>query len=127
MGRSVTGDVVVVPFPFSDLSDAKRRPALVVAPLPGEDVILCQITSRDVRDANAVPLRREDFVEGGLDRPSNARPNRLFTASGELIAYRAGRLGKAKVDEVLEAVRGIFKGSSRRGRQVPFNARMAAA
>jgi len=41
MGRAVKGDVVVVPFPFSDLSAAKKRPALVVATLEGDDVLLC--------------------------------------------------------------------------------------
>ncbi|MFI5273274.1 MAG: hypothetical protein ACHQ4H_09625 [Ktedonobacterales bacterium] len=46
MGRFVRGDVVVIPFPFSDLTATKRRPALVVADLPGDDVILRQITSQ---------------------------------------------------------------------------------
>lgn len=46
MGKFVKGDVVVVPFPFSDLSASKRRPALVVATFMGDDVILCQITSK---------------------------------------------------------------------------------
>ena len=45
MGRFIKGDVVVVPFPFSDLSTSKRRPALVLADLAGDDLILCQITS----------------------------------------------------------------------------------
>ena len=40
MGRFVKGDVVVIPFPFSDLSATKRRPALVTTALPGDDVIL---------------------------------------------------------------------------------------
>jgi hypothetical protein len=44
MARFVVGDVVIVPFPFSDLTQTKRRPALVVASLSGEDLILCQIT-----------------------------------------------------------------------------------
>ena len=43
MGKFVKGDVVVVPFPFSDLSASKKRPALVVATLTGNDVILCKI------------------------------------------------------------------------------------
>jgi mRNA interferase MazF len=42
MGRFIKGDVVVVPFPFSDLSASKRRPALVAATLgTGDDVVLC--------------------------------------------------------------------------------------
>ena len=45
MARFVKGDVVVVPFPFSDLTQTKRRPALVIANLSGDDLILCQITS----------------------------------------------------------------------------------
>lgn len=51
MAEFVRGDVVVVPFPFSDLSQAKRRPALVVAELTGDDLILCQITSQSVKDS----------------------------------------------------------------------------
>jgi hypothetical protein len=50
VGRFVKGDVVVAPFPFSDLSAAKKRPALVVASLTGDDVILCQITSQTIAD-----------------------------------------------------------------------------
>jgi hypothetical protein len=57
MGTFVKGDVVVFPFSFSDLSAAKRRPALVVATLTGDDVILCQITSRSVADSYAIPSR----------------------------------------------------------------------
>ena len=42
MERFVKGDVVVVPFPFSDLTQAKRRPALIIAELEGTDLIFCQ-------------------------------------------------------------------------------------
>lgn len=42
MARFVKGDIVVVPFPFSDLTQTKRRPALVLAELDGDDVMLAQ-------------------------------------------------------------------------------------
>ena len=45
MGKFIKGDVVVILFPFSDLSGSKRRPALVLADINGDDVILSQITS----------------------------------------------------------------------------------
>ena len=41
MAKFVKGDVVVVPFPFSDLTQAKRRPALVISKLEGDDIIFC--------------------------------------------------------------------------------------
>ena len=61
MGQFVKGDVVIVPFPFSDLTSTKRRPALVVATLTGDDVILCQITSQATADTDAIPLDQRDF------------------------------------------------------------------
>lgn len=91
----VRGDVVVVPFPFSDLTATKRRPALVVATLPGNDVILCQITSRAFTDQSAIALTAPDFTSGGLHRESYVRPTRLFTADSRLILYRAGTLTPA--------------------------------
>lgn len=50
MGKPLVGEVVVLPFPQTDLQAGKRRPALVVADLTGDDLILCQITSRSRRD-----------------------------------------------------------------------------
>ena len=63
MAKFVKGDVVVVPFPFSDLTQAKRRPALVVSTLEGDDLILCQITSQFVRDNYAVFLNDKDLKQ----------------------------------------------------------------
>jgi len=104
MGKFVKGDVVVAPFPFSDLSAAKRRPALVVAALKGDDVLLCQITSKMIVDDYAIPIQNTDFANGGLHQPSNIRPNRLFTADGNIILYRAGALTSKKVQEVVQKI-----------------------
>ena len=76
MARFIKGDVVILPFPFSDLSQAKRRPALVVANLKGDDLILCQITSQTVSDDYAVAITNIDFSNGELNRNSNVRPIR---------------------------------------------------
>jgi mRNA interferase MazF len=109
VGRFVKGDVVVVPFPFSDLTRAKRRPALVVARVSDDDVILCQITSQDVRDGYALSLVDSDFQDAGLRRPSNVRPNRIFTADARLILYRIGGLKREKASEVTEAIVRILR------------------
>ena len=98
------GDVVVVPFPFSDLTEAKRRPALIVAVLEGDDLLLCQITSQRVRDSYAIPLEDKDFEVGGLRQKSNIRPNRLFTADQRIVLYKAGHLKNAKIREVIRKI-----------------------
>ncbi len=102
MARFVKGDVVVVPFPFSDLTRAKRRPALVLASAGRGDFILCQITSRSVADGYAVPLDEADFHSGSLRKPSNIRPNRLFTGDADLILYRAGQVAQEKAKTVID-------------------------
>lgn len=109
MARFVRGDVVVVPFPCSDPTQAKRRPALVLAELEGDDHILCQITSRHVRDRYAIELDDADFKSGGLKQKSYIRPNRLFTADSHIILYQAGHLKAEKMREVLAKVVEVFK------------------
>jgi mRNA interferase MazF len=91
--KFVKGDVVVVPFPFSGLTRAKKRPALVISRLKGNDVILCQITSQNVKDEYAIlSLREEDFDSGRLRKDSNVRPNRIFTADSHVVLYSLGHL-----------------------------------
>ena len=110
MAKPVKGDVVVVPFPFSDLSQSKRRPALVIAPLEGDDAILCQITSKTIKDTYAIPINDTDFSSGSLKQPGNIRPNRLFTADSHIILYRVGSIKPETLAEIVEKVVEIIKG-----------------
>jgi mRNA-degrading endonuclease toxin of MazEF toxin-antitoxin module len=79
MGKPVIGEIVVLPFPPTDLQVGKRRPALVVADLSGDDLILCQITTQSRHDPYSVPLGMSDLESGRLNVDSFIRPNRLFT------------------------------------------------
>jgi mRNA interferase MazF len=109
MGRFVKGAVVVIPFPFSDLSQSKRRPALVVAPLEGNDAILCQITSKAIKDKYAISIDEADFESGGLRQAGNIRPNRLFTADNRIILYLVGVIKKDKLAQAIEKVVEIIR------------------
>lgn len=60
------GSVALVPFPFSDLSQAKLRPAIVLASVGRGDWILCQVTSNAYGDDRAIPIAPDDFADGGL-------------------------------------------------------------
>lgn len=82
--------VVLVPFPFSDLSAQKLRPALVLADAGRGDWLLCQITSKPYGDTRAAMLADADFDTGGLHLTSYARPAKLFTAHESLLRGVAG-------------------------------------
>jgi len=108
MGGFIKGDVVVTPFPFSDLTANKKRPALVVAGLTGDDINICLITSQNVKDNYAVSLASDDLANGQLKQISNIRPNRLFTIDARIILYRIGTLKKEKAEKVTEKIIEIF-------------------
>jgi mRNA interferase MazF len=82
---------------------------LVIATLAGDDLILCQITSRARADAYSVRLEDVDFVLGGLSQSSRVRPNRLFTADAGIVVYRAGRVSATKLNEVVDRLVAIIK------------------
>lgn len=110
MAALAAESVVLVSFPFSDLTRSKRRPALVLAAVGRNDVLLWQITSNPYSDLRAIELSEEDFEEGSLRRTSYARPGKLFTAHRSLIAERIGRLNQASRERVTQAVVALIAG-----------------
>ncbi|MBW1796757.1 MAG: type II toxin-antitoxin system PemK/MazF family toxin [Deltaproteobacteria bacterium] len=109
MAEFIRGDVVVVPFPFSDLTDSKRRPALVLTGLMGNDCILCQITSQPIKDNYSIGLDDSDFEKGSLRQKSNIRPNRIFTCDEGIILYRVGNIRAQKMESIIRKVIEIIK------------------
>ncbi len=103
------GQVVLVPFPFSDLSQSKLRPAVCLADAGRGDWVLCQVTSSPYGDPLAVPLGDADFTTGGLLVASFARPGKLFTASAGLMVKSVGILTPASLGRVLSAVVALFQ------------------
>jgi mRNA interferase MazF len=106
MVKPVAGEIVVVP--FSQTDSGKRRPAFVIADLPGADLILCQITSRAHFDGFAVPLDSTDYERGQIDQPCYIRPQRLFTLEHHIILHSLGKVTEAKLEEVLKRAREFF-------------------
>lgn len=104
------GSVILIPFPFSDLSHNKLRPAVVLADAGRDDYILCQITSNPWGDPLAVEILRNAFLAGGLPLTSYARPTKLFTANRSLFVKESGRLTvtalSAIIAQTIKALRG---------------------
>jgi mRNA interferase MazF len=104
MGAFTSLQIVLLPFPFSDLSASKLRPALILADADKGDWILWQITSNPYADATAIELLQTDFTEGSLQRISYVRPSKLFTANQGLFRKIAGVLHHDKQAEVIDAI-----------------------
>ena len=104
-----SGTVVLVPFPFSDLSETKLRPAIILAAVDRGDWILCQVTSNPYGDRQAVELRADAFASGNLRLTSYARPGKLFTAHTSLFRGQAGRLTADTTKLIRASVRALFE------------------
>jgi len=112
MGAFTVGDVVLLPFPFSDLSRSKKRPALVLGDAGRNDWLCLQITSQAYGDEAAIPLTEEDYASGSLQRDSFIRPGKLFTAHDSLFIRNIARVQADKISEVRAViVRFIQNGS----------------
>ena len=100
------GDIVVIRFPFTDLNQAKMRPALLLGKLPGihDDWLVCMISTRvhqhiagfdDLLDTNDA-----DFSESGLKAPSVIRVGRLLVVEGKLIPGSIGSVSTERLQRV---------------------------
>jgi len=109
VGAPAKGSVVVVPFPFSDLSQAKLRPAIVIAEAGRGDWILCQVTSKPYGDDRSIAITEQDFEIGGLRVASVARPGKLFTAHTTLLISEVGRLRAVAFERIRRGVISILE------------------
>jgi mRNA interferase MazF len=101
--------VILVRFPFSDLTGEKVRPAVVLADVGRGDWVLCQITSNPYGDPFAVPLTADDFRVGSLRVTSYARPGKLFTANRSLISGHVGELSEVMARTVVDSTVSILR------------------
>ena len=111
MGSFVKGDVVVVPFPFSQAAGEKRRPALVLAAWPclnTSDYLLCLISAQHVPEPYIMILEESDVENGSLDRQSYLRPTYLFTVAEARIERKVGTLIPEKLSEAVDRIKNLL-------------------
>ena len=109
--RYKRGDIVLVSFPFTDLSSSKRRPALVVSPdsfnQTMQDVVLAAITTQGADDG-PFTIDQDDCIDGTLPKRSVVKPAKLFTMHSTLVLKKICELRPEKLDAVLADMRQFF-------------------
>ena len=105
------GDIVLVPFPFTDLSTTKQRPAVILSSeqyhsVTG-DCLIAAITSivPSTLAPGEVLLSRADQMAGGLLKSSIVKVGKLLTIDRRLIRRTIGRLPDATVNVILEEMK----------------------
>lgn len=109
MVTPAAGAVILVPLPFSDLSQAKLRPAVVLAEVGRGDWLLCQVTSNPYGDPHAILLEEASFAVGTLRVVSYARPGKLFTAHSSLMVAQAGTMHARPLQHIIEAIMALLQ------------------
>ena len=104
----MVGDVVLTPFPFTDLTGAKVRPAVILADVGMEDWVVCEIICNSQTREGYIPISDADMDEGGLRQPSYARVDRLYTLNESVFRRTLGRVSAAKMEEIAAITRALF-------------------
>jgi len=104
-------DIILVPFPYSDLTGSKRRPALIVSSDEFNereiDIICCAITNKSGKDPKSVAITNADVEQAFLMVESKVKPSKLFTVSKAIVYKTLGRLKTEKFNDVISALHAI--------------------
>jgi len=106
------GNIVLVPFPFTDLSGKKTRPVLIISNNKyngsSKDFVCCGITS-NVEDANySLFIDTQDLCFGFLAQPSRIKVDRIFTLEQSLIIKVIGKVNMEIFKKVKDELFKLF-------------------
>lgn len=105
------GEIILVRFPFSDLSEVKLRPAVVLAEAGREEWVLCQISSKQHTGIPAILLTETSFAMGSLRLTSYARPAKLFTAHRNLMVVKLATLKLDVFSQIIDVAINVLRKS----------------
>jgi mRNA interferase MazF len=109
MGKFAIGDIVLIDFPYSDFTNSKKRPALVMGKAEFDNLILCQITSKPYSSKRAIVIGGGDITGDSLPVTSYIRPDKVFTVDGGIIIKKLGQISNNKLKATKAAIANIFE------------------
>ena len=109
------GEVALVPFPFTDLSQTKKRPVLIISnsdyTSASEDVVCCAITSNIVNTSYSILLETKDMIRGSIPLTSRIKCAKIFTLEKSLFIKKMGKVNPGIASQVKESLARLFDGS----------------
>jgi mRNA interferase MazF len=105
------GDIVLVPFPFTDQTTTKKRPAVVISSeaynAERPDIIIMAVTSQFKPSAIIGEIIVKEWREAGLLKPSIVKPV-ITTIEKPLVIKTMGRLNKIDQNALEESLKFIL-------------------
>ena len=106
------GEIIVVPFPFSDLTSVKMRPVLVLSKksdnIASEDIVTCGITSNIKESKHSVLIENKNLEFGKIPVASRIKVDKLFTINKRLAEKSVGKISKDTFDKVRREFFGLL-------------------
>lgn len=103
-------EIVLVPFPYTDLSISKLRPALIISNKKinnSEDRICCLVTSNPTKEG--ILIEKDDFENEKLPFKSWIKPHRIFTINIKIMQKNLCKINKKFYDKVLIGINEYIK------------------
>ena len=103
------GEIIIVPFPFSDLSSIKNRPVLIISRSNNsEDIITCGLTSNLKDNKSSVLIDNSNLENGRIPKKSLIKVDKIFTLNKSIIKKKVGRINQEKFNEVKRVLESLF-------------------
>ena len=100
------GEIVIVPFPFSDLSGIRKRSVLIISKnednIVFDDIITCGITSNIKNVKYSVEITNDNLEKGEIPVKSRIKVDKLFTLNQSIVKKKIAKIDKITLDKVKE-------------------------
>lgn len=109
------GDIVLLPFPFTDLTTIKQRPAIAISAEEfnesGADIIVCAITSQMAGGLSPYEYKLSDneLRNGGLPKPSKVKCGKIIAIDSRLVRRKLGTISSNTLIEILRIIGKILQ------------------
>ncbi|MHB1126312.1 MAG: type II toxin-antitoxin system PemK/MazF family toxin [Bacillota bacterium] len=102
-------EVILIPFPFSDLSSSKKRPAAVLACIPSREELICMMLTSTKNTDAVVDVPINNLEQSGLVKPTYARTSRLFTITYDMVIKKLGVLAEPDFNSIIKNIINYLK------------------
>jgi len=102
------GEIVLVPYPFTDLSEIKNRPVLIISNnmhnVDSEDIVTCGVTSNLKNSEFSILVDNKDIIKGSIPIKSRIKTDKIFTLKQNLVKKKIAKVNDITFEKVKQEI-----------------------